>query len=354
MIGVVGSASWPEPEYSKSRVDKAGRAIAKADEHAMVRLDARSVVNNWRSSHRFPLNTMQMTLRKYATSVDPSALVWQRLKRFSSVKEKLRRKRGMALSRMQDVGGCRAVVDDVEDVWSIHKAYQASSIRHELEDEDDYITSPPYTGYRSLHLIYRYKATSPAKACYDGMRIEIQLRSQMQHAWATAVETVDIFNGDTLKAGTGDPEWTQFFRVAAAAFAFVEGTAAIPETPRSITTIRSELRRLNRRLEAYQRLRAYRNAVEVSQQLPPHTRHILMELSADRRSLEITGYTAREADLAAEEYAEREASLGGPGQRDVVLVEGSEVSSLPKAYPNYFGDTDLFLGILDTALDPHI
>jgi len=36
---------------------------------------------NWRSTHTFPLNTMQMLLRRIAKSVDKTALIAQRLKR---------------------------------------------------------------------------------------------------------------------------------------------------------------------------------------------------------------------------------------------------------------------------------
>ena len=43
------------------------------------------------------------------------------------------------------------------------------------------------SGYRGVHLIYRYN--SDRKTEYNTLLIEMQLRSQLQHAWATAVET---------------------------------------------------------------------------------------------------------------------------------------------------------------------
>jgi hypothetical protein len=43
------------------------------------------VINNWRSSHAFPLNALHVTLRGRAKKVDPHVLTAQRLKRLSSI-----------------------------------------------------------------------------------------------------------------------------------------------------------------------------------------------------------------------------------------------------------------------------
>jgi hypothetical protein len=40
---------------------------------------------------------------------------------------------------------------------------------------------------------------------------EIQLRSRLQHAWATTVETVDTFTRQAIKTGGGKAEWRRFF-----------------------------------------------------------------------------------------------------------------------------------------------
>lgn len=66
--------------------------------------NAIDVVNNWRSSHGYPLNTFQMNLRKSARVLDPEADVAQRTKRLHSIATKLDRFPDMKLSQMQDVG----------------------------------------------------------------------------------------------------------------------------------------------------------------------------------------------------------------------------------------------------------
>jgi ppGpp synthetase/RelA/SpoT-type nucleotidyltranferase len=70
----------------------------------------------------------------------------------------------------------------------------------------DYIQNPKPDGYRSIHLIFRYVGTAPNNA-WDRLRVEMQLRSQHQHAWATALEAVDIFTKQALKANQGDVNW---------------------------------------------------------------------------------------------------------------------------------------------------
>ena len=89
-------------------------------------------------------------------------------------------------------------------VWShpalpIHEF--ASGLRHTLVHEPvDYINHPREdTGYRGIHLIYRYRSDRKKRA-WNGRKIEVQLRTKLQHAWATAVETIGAFKNMALKS----------------------------------------------------------------------------------------------------------------------------------------------------------
>jgi hypothetical protein len=71
--------------------------------------------------------------------------VGQRLKRELQIIDKLARHPGMKLARMQDIGGCRAVLSGgTSDVYGVvERMHQARwDIRGEI---DDYIASPPLT-----------------------------------------------------------------------------------------------------------------------------------------------------------------------------------------------------------------
>ena len=84
---------------------------------------ALAIINNWRSSHGYPLYMMRKTLLRRARRVDKNALVAQRLKRLDSIAPKLRRFDQMQLSKMQDIGGCRAILDDMRQVKDLAKVY---------------------------------------------------------------------------------------------------------------------------------------------------------------------------------------------------------------------------------------
>jgi hypothetical protein len=66
-------------------------------------------------------------------------------------------------------------------------------------------------------------------ARYDGQRIEIQIRSKLQHLWATAVETAQIFTGQALKSKVknASADWLRFFALTSSAFALREETPTV-------------------------------------------------------------------------------------------------------------------------------
>ena len=215
-------------EFSKGKVDAAG--IALIHPATPEQLDeALLTINSWRALHSFPLNTFQKTLRKKAKLVDAQSLVAQRIKRLSSIELKLSRFPKMNLSRMQDIGGCRAVVSSAQEVYNLVGIYERSDLKHKITRKDDYINTPKSSGYRGIHIIYTY--FSDKRQAYNGFKIEMQFRSQLQHAWATSVETVGTFIRQSLKSSQGEEDWLRFFALMSTALAFREGSSPVPGTP---------------------------------------------------------------------------------------------------------------------------
>ena len=208
---------WIEPKRGKGEIDRAGQDLVYIQDDPYffdaateeIWHEALNVVGNWRSSHARALQTIYMILRNRARKVDPDALVVQRLKRMESIISKLGREENMKLSQMQDLGGCRAVVVGVEELRELVSRYEKSNQRtsgQEFTKRFDYVTRPKPNGYRSIHYVYKYRSMREHLQPFVGQRIEVLIRTQNEHSWATAVETVSTFTDQSLKANIGEEE----------------------------------------------------------------------------------------------------------------------------------------------------
>ena len=341
--------AWAIPEHSKKAVDRAGITIVDSTASNAALQEALAVINNWRASHSFPLNTFQVNLRRRARTMDGRALIAQRIKRLNSIEAKLTRFPTMKVSQMQDIGGCRAVMRNVALVRRMVSSYQASSIKHKLMRVDDYLASPQASGYRGVHLIYRYY--SDRSDVYNGLLIEIQIRSLLQHAWATAVETVGTFLKQSLKASQGHEGWLRFFVVMSSALALREGTTTAPGTTTVKSEVQAELRQLARELDVKRRLQAYGDTLKALGDTDTADGHyFLMALEPRNDTITITAFAKDQLDRATKEYLRVERSLDESTGAEAVLVSVESITALKRAYPNYFLDTRAFLEALEVAL----
>lgn len=341
--------TWVEPEHTPAEVDAAGHILI--DLRRSTGRDVESafrVISNWRSAHNFPLNTFQVSLRRKAKQIEHESLVAQRLKRLSSITSKLKRFQWLTLSKMQDIAGCRAVVGSVEKVVTLVEAYKGGDLKHRLDKEDDYITRPKASGYRGYHLIYQYR--SDRKKTYNGLKIELQFRSPLQHAWATAVETVDAFTRQALKSSRGEVQWLRFFSLMGSAIALREGCPPVPGTPETSVELVREIRRLARQLRVEARLTAFSEALQPPEEYGLQgAKYFLMVLDSDARSMTITGFGPQEGQVASRRYMDVEREHADDMAVDAVLVSVDSLAELRRAYPNYFLDTSMFLEALRAA-----
>ncbi len=333
------------PEYSRGRVRNAGEVLCQGDSYAIA--EAMPVITNWRAAHAYPLNTFQATLRRRLKTIGTRAaersLVGERLKRLPSIEAKLRRQQGMKLERMQDIAGLRAVVPDMGILRKLLSMYSEGRLTHELRNTHDYVQSPKDDGYRSVHLVYRYNSTrAPA---YNGLSVELQMRTRLQHAWATGVETVDIFAKQAIKAGNPDPQWGRFFRLASAAFSLQEGTPSHPDfAGMTISDISEQLIEAESNLDVLLKLRGFRLAADaIHRGDRAKAAYHLVVLNTDTKMLRVTPFSESRLEEANERYAavEQLAAAGEP--LDPVLVAGGSVNQLRKTYPNYFLDAGVFI-----------
>jgi putative GTP pyrophosphokinase len=212
----------PTASISNSRADGAAElvrtfaeeleALQPGEQRTMdqATLDALRDLGVFRAMHAYPMTKATMGVRAMiqtelkGRASSPS----QRHKRMARIIDKLLRPglSTMRLSQMEDIGGCRAVVETVDDLRAVERRISRQwSRRHELHTVTDYIADPKDDGYRAVHIITRR----------DGRLIEVQLRTDRQQGWANAVEDAEALTGYNIKDGEGPADLRRYFNLAA-------------------------------------------------------------------------------------------------------------------------------------------
>jgi Region found in RelA / SpoT proteins len=101
-----------------------------------------------------------------------------RVKREAGIIEKLRRQPSLPLSRMWDLGGVRIVRDMTRAEQDDLRDRVVMCLADPSVKTLDRRASPRH-GYRAVHIV------TQAQGC----RVEIQIRTQLQHYWAELIET---------------------------------------------------------------------------------------------------------------------------------------------------------------------
>lgn len=335
---------WKKVQYTKHEINEAGKKIVDPTLTASDRRKYLDVIDNWRAAHAYPMHTFAVNLKKQVEDID-GAIVAQRLKRLDTICGKLERFPDMELFRMQDLAGCRVIVPTIKNVYSVKGRLENSRIRHEPKTPKDYIATPnPKTGYRGVHLIYKYK--SDKNSDYNGMLVEIQIRTRLQHLWATAVEMVGYFTENGLKFNQGSEDWILYFKYISELFAIEEETSLITNDYISIINLIENIMTLQEKLSAVKTM----NLIAMCAEQLKHTSHMkgngyyLLIHDRDAVTLKIQEFEGVIKGLDAATKAYNEIERAKENRRiDAVLVSAQSYETLVSAYPNYFANINDFL-----------
>ena len=252
---------------------------------------------------------------------------------------------------MQDLGGCRAIVADVPKVHEVMRLFEISRMKHELIKYDDYIQVPKSSGYRGIHLVYRYISESERSSAYSGLRIEVQLRSALQHCWATAVEIAGTFRGEALKSSHGSRQWLRFFALMGSEMALSEDCHRVPKTPRDRSKLLSELAKSAKKLDVIKLLRGWAASVSwIQEGRIDQAHYYVIDLNIRDWSMRLSGYNNRQLPQAQAHRASRELEIKDDPSINVVLIAADQLEQVRRAYPNYYLDTRMFLAELERAI----
>lgn len=340
-------AKVAEPRHSKKAVSKAGARIASGQGGLHDTL----VLENWRASHAYIINTFQANLRRRTRDVD--AVVGTRLKRRATILNKLVRFPQMQLGRMHDIAGCRVIFRTIQELESFRSEFHRarfSHIRKSVEDQKwNYIDHPKNDGYRGVHDVYEYNVRSMYGVQWNGLLIEIQYRTLLQHSWATAVEVAGLLTHNNPKFGQGSPELIRFFTIASELLArrFEERTSALPDV--SLEDLKSEITKLEeetRILQLFKRVNS--KIVDIDFKKNNVLIFPLVNQSEDENQSELQIESFYVVSAAIERYNRLEKEL--EGEADVVLVRADTFENLRVTFRNYFADTSEFTDNLEVAM----
>jgi ppGpp synthetase/RelA/SpoT-type nucleotidyltranferase len=325
------------PQYSTNRATKAGDRISKEKPLAEDWI----VFENFRNSHNYILNTFRPTLIRHITN-KKNTIFAQRLKRKNTIIDKLKSGRAKDYGKMHDLAGCRLVFKSISDLEKYRKKLHGARFKHERINGDkyNYIANVKPTGYRGIHDVYKYSVSSEGGKIYNGLLIEIQYRTVVQHAWATAVEISDFLNKSRVKFETGtDPKRERFFILASELLArhFEELTGALPQLSKS--EINAEFITLEKELNIIAGLKKlHKERIEL-----PISKNIVLHFAKER--LIAKGF--RSSTLALEHLTYLETAHPSD---DVVYVHGNNPNHIKSAFRNYFRDSKEFVSYIEATL----
>ena len=346
-FGFDAVSDYPFFEFSKKEVMRAGERIAGdllwTAQSAPEIQKAFFIANRWRDSHAYPMKSVRLSLAAFMRMNGIEGSVVSRLKRMQAIRKKLSRENSrFTLNQLQDLGGCRVIVNSISDVDKLSKVLK-SRLRHEVKRDDDYINSPKPDGYRSHHLILSYFGKGGA-AVYNGRSIEVQVRTRLQHSWATAVESIGAFRREDLKGNKGDQDWLRLFRLISGEFALAEARPESPDLPPHLDRVKERVS-LHNKLMASNTLDNLSYAVEwVRQSVQSLTKPLfyLISYNNSTRKVHVEPYFTPESATRAYDMAESSDNKTGLSTTNVVLVAADKLDTVRFGYKNYFGDVHDF------------
>ncbi len=196
---------------SKSAVRKAGSRLRKNlagnDSTEATRQQVANdlqLLMEYRRCFVAPMVSMSGDLEMLVRMSGMEAEVTRRIKRMQTIVEKItERERGLDLSRMEDLGGCRVVLESnsIEDLEKLVRCVE-NAWAIEIVRKRDYVSEPRKSGYRAVHIVLNR----------FGLPIEVQLRTSRMHHWADTMESLSDLLGENFKQD-GDTAIHRFMKM---------------------------------------------------------------------------------------------------------------------------------------------
>ncbi|MCH9277014.1 RelA/SpoT domain-containing protein [Bifidobacterium amazonense] len=352
------------PYISRNRANTVGRLLSvgqRCDGDADY-AQAMVIAQQWRAQHVEPTERCFAKVLECSQNI-PQSVATFRMKRMISIVRKIQRPNThFKLGELDDIGGCRLIVESNEQVEQA-AAWLAATLplKHGSADKD-YITRPQSSGYRSRHLLCN--VTSDAASYH----VEVQIRTRLQHCWSTAVEAAGEIYGTEYKspvvradAAGDDAQRIRFFAIVSSLFALEEDTSQVPGFTGDRTTLIRQLHDLDCTRGLLDDLRAAVDSIFVADMPDTSSELFLLKLSRENQYLDVEDFRVDDLEEALRRYdaVERRIEIpGGVGSANgefaydnAVLVYARNAEQLAVAYPNYSTNVCYFLNKVETYLN---
>lgn len=324
------------PGGSKNRVNRAGENVRLGT----ASLEDIAIIEEWRAAHRTVLNTFQASLRNRTRGTNVT--VAQRLKRRTTIFDKLSRYQTMNLVRMDDVAGCRLIFETMEELYDFREKFHRADFKHKRRneiDKYDYIKHPKESGYRGVHDVFEYDVKSRKNRHLSGLYVEIQYRTLVQHAWATTVEVLGFITKNQPKFNRGDERFKRAMRLTSEILARAYENKQGPVPGLTNNQLMGVFERFDEELNLVPMLRT----LQVAQGFQASTKNAILMYSQTKQ---LRFFEFENAVLALKRLFELEKIYP---QNDVVFVRGVKGDDVRLAFNNYFSDTREFVELLQRA-----
>lgn len=343
-------------DYSKKAIDKAADSIRHGVK-GQERKDAIKVIQNFREVHLYPLMLMKNHLVRTANKVSKTKniIVARRLKRLPTIINKLERPtldggktdNRIKFTRMQDIGGCRAIVKNIKQLNELRTKLENSRSVHKIIRVNEYLI-PKESGYGGIHLIYSCFEDSKTDNPWKKLKIEVQLRTELQHHWATSLEIIDIVESLNLKTSSGNHyQWRKFFSCAGTLVAHKEGANVLDpdeyfQTVCGMLSAEMAISAITTLARSALSIESATSEISLGRFPKSTTGMFLLDFFIEDKKLNtrIRHYNSRNIDNALTDYAESESN---EKVNLSVLLSAEDAMNLKKAYPNYFGSSSQFI-----------
>ena len=306
---------------SKTLIRKIGHNI----KNNIVSEEELNTFNAYRNTY---IEVMEELLTSIKDKLPKPLFIARRLKRLESIKIKLQRFPQMKLDRMQDIGGTRAVFNNLDEVKEYIKNIRViENSTFKIIKENDYISNPKDDGYRSYHIVFECLSDK-----LKGYKVELQIRDLKEHYWATAVEILSVISkSNNLKIGKGEEYYKRFF--------YLSSKILHNEYDKNEV---DELKELDKKYKILDTLKGFSLGFS-SIDFKIQDLIYVIYMNYNTKEVYTNSFNKKNVEIASLLYKELEKK----DNINAVLVDARDIKTLNEAYPNYFGDSKKFINYIE-------